>query len=161
MAALLASLEDQPPLLVDITGGREPWVVRGLEEGLRAVVEEVLASREEVVEVGVEGRDVTCVCGLLLGFPILYTSTTEAHSLAGRDLVVVALEATSMDITSTTVSFSLPAALREEGVVAGRLAAWWKGVGGGVAWGREVAVARGELTLGVVETRVNMDVVTL
>ena len=140
LEGLLRDLDSCPPVFIDISEGGEPEIVTLGEakiSDIKTILGSVLSSQEDIVEVIDGAQCVPCLYGLLLGFPVVYTfSGQSGNSLGGRQLVVVRMEAFCLDLSSCPTSFSVPSSLW--GQVEGRVRSWWRGLGGGEAFGGTV-----------------------
>ena len=140
---LLNDLKEAPPVFVGFGDLEEKPIMVDLtmeeREGVLRVLENVEVSTEKVTEVEVEGLNISCLVGILLGFPVIYNFSDQVDNpLGNMDLVVlqveVSLEEDGHSQKSTTpVSFSLPLHLKNEKVVVNRLNLWWSKLSGGLA----------------------------
>jgi len=151
------NLEDRP-ILVDLT-------LEESEEVLRAV-EKVAISKEKVLEVEAEGLNLTCLVGILLGFPVVYNFSDQVgNPLGNLDLVVLQMEVSLDGIGRpqnsyvVPVSFSLPLHLKAEKVVMNRLNLWWSKLSGGLDWGQSFTV--GEIAIALSQQVQNLPSVIL
>ena len=147
--------EDQP-ILVDLT-------LEESEEVLRAV-EKAAVSKEKVIEVEVEELNLTCLVGILLGFPVVYNFSDQVgNPLGNLDLVVLQMEVSTTKIghsqKSPVASFSLPLHLKAEKVVVKQLNLWWSRLSGGLDWGEPFTV--GEITISLSQQVQNLPSVIL
>jgi len=145
------------PILVDLT-------MEEKEEVLREV-EKVIVSKEKVTEVEVEGLNLPCLVGILLGFPVVYNFSDQVgNPLGNLDLVVLRMEV-SLDLDYpqkypvTPVSFSLPLHLKAEEKVVKRLNLWWSKLSGGLGWAQPFTA--GELAIALSQEVQNLPTVML
>ena len=166
---LLSDLKEAPPVFVGFgdTEGRPVLVDLTLEEKekVQGVVEKVLVSKEKVTEVEVEGVNLPCLVGILLGFPVVYNFPDQVgNPLGNLDLVVLKMEVSrGLDNPQkhpvTPVSFSIPLHLKAEEKVVQRLNLWWSKLSGGLAWAQPFTA--GELAIALSQEVQNLPTVML
>merc|ERR1712192_337731 len=130
LQSLLNDLKKAPPVIVGF----------GDTEGRPILVDLTLESKEKVTEVEVEGVNLPCLVGILLGFPVVYNFPDQVgNPLGNLDLVVLKMEVSrGLDDPQkhhvTPISFSIPLHLKTEEKVVQRLNLWWSKLSGGLAW---------------------------
>jgi len=165
LQSLLNDLKQAPPVIVGFgdTEGRPILVDLTLEEKEKVlrVVENVIVSKERVTEVEVQGLNLPCLVGILLGFPVVYNFPDQVgNSLGNLDLVVLKMEVSwGLDNPVTPVSFSIPLHLKAEEKVVQRLNLWWSKLSGGLAWAQPFTA--GELAIALSQEVQNLPTVML
>jgi len=164
MEALARGLLEEPPVFIDISENKQPNVIKLTKEEidrLKAVIMNIVTSKEEIVEVELGSDDnVPCLYGLLLGFPLIYVfKGKEGNSLGGRDLNVIKLETSWLDQSCSPVSFSVPSTLWNDTDVDRRVVSWWSGLSGGLTWGTDLQV--GDVRVRVLTETQNLPVVVI
>jgi len=166
---LLNDLKEAPPVFVGFGDLEEKPIMVDLtmeeREGVLRVLENVEVSTEKVTEVEVEGLNISCLVGILLGFPVVYNFADQVgNPLGNLDLVVLQMEVSLEDgdpkkSHTVPVSFSLPLHLNAETEVVKRLNLWWTKLSGGLAWAQPFTV--GEVTVALSQQVQNLPSVTL
>jgi len=162
---LLIDLKEALPVFVGfgVMEGRPILVDLALEEKEKVFgeVEKIIVSKENVTEVEVEGLNLPCLVGILLGFPVVYNFPDQVgNSLGNLDLVVLKMEVSwGLDNPVTPVSFSIPLHLKAEEKVVQRLNLWWSKLSGGLAWAQPFTA--GELAIALSQEVQNLPTVML
>jgi len=169
LQSLLNDLKNAPPVIVGFcdTEGRPILVNLTLEEKEKvlSIVEKVTFNQENVTEVEVEGFNLPCLVGILLGFPVVYNFPDQVgNPLGNLDLVVLKMEVSrGLDNPKkhpvTPVSFSIPLHLNAEEKVVQRLNLWWSKLSGGLAWAQPFTA--GELAIALSQEVQNLPTVML
>lgn len=154
---LLNDVKEAPPVFVGFGDLEERPIIVDLameeREGVLRVLENVAASKEKVIEVEGEGLNLSCLVGILLGFPVVYNFSDQVgNPLGNMDLVVLQMKVSLEDgdpqkAHVTPVSFSLPLHLKSEMEVEKRLNLWWRKLSGGLAWAQTFTVGEIVVTL--------------
>jgi len=166
---LLNDLKEAPPVFVGFGHLEERPILVDLpveeKEGVLRVVENVAVSKEKVIEVEVEGLNLSCLVGILLGFPAVYNFSDQVgNPLGNMDLVVLQMEVSLKEGDPqkshvTPVSFSLPLHLKAEMEVVKGLHLWWRKLSGGLAWAQPFTI--GELAIALSQQVQNLPSVIL
>ena len=166
---LLNDLKEAPPVFVGFGHLEERPILVDLpveeREGVLRVVENVAVSKEKVIEVEVEGLNLSCLVGILLGFPAVYNFSDQVgNPLGNMDLVVLQMEVSLKEGDPqkshvTPVSFSLPLHLKAETEVVKGLHLWWRKLSGGLAWAQPFTI--GELAIALSQQVQNLPSVIL
>lgn len=150
---LLNDLKKSPPVFVGFgdSEGQPILVNMTLEEreGVLRIVENMALSKDKVVDVEVDGLNLSCLVGIILGFPVIYNFPDQVcNPLGNLDLVIFKIEVSLDDPQKhpvTPISFSIPQHLMAEEEVVQQLNFWWTNMSGGQPWAQ--SFTSGELTI--------------
>ena len=150
---LLNDLKKSPPVFVGFgdSEGQPILVNMTLEEreGVLRIVENMALSKDKVVDVEVDGLNLSCLVGIILGFPVIYNFPDQVcNPLGNLDLVIFKIEVSLDDPQKhpvTPISFSIPQHLMAEEEVVQQLNFWWTNMSGGQPWAK--SFTSGELTI--------------